>query len=166
MPITFQCSACQKEIKAPDTAGGKRGKCPFCGHNCYIPAPVSEADLVPLAPIDEAEEARQERETRELLAAQRELLAASRGGPGEGLANRPDLKPEDLYHYVVNFCIDFTGPNKARAEASLTEMRKYRHMCLQAVNDFINGRAKEPALAAMDAKQVRAALVELRNRLR
>jgi len=37
MPISVQCSQCGKSLKVPDTAAGKRGKCP-CGAVLVIPA--------------------------------------------------------------------------------------------------------------------------------
>ena len=42
MAITLHCESCKKKINAPDTAGGKWGKCPFCGHKCYIPSPPDD----------------------------------------------------------------------------------------------------------------------------
>ncbi len=57
MPIEFSCENCKKKIKAPDTAGGKYGKCPACGHRCYIPMPKQgDEPELKLAPIDESEE--------------------------------------------------------------------------------------------------------------
>lgn len=60
MPIKFHCEHCGKGVEAPDSAGGKWGKCPACKNKIYVPAPESE-DALPLAPIDETEEARQKR---------------------------------------------------------------------------------------------------------
>ena len=40
MPIKFQCSLCGKKIEAPDSAGGKWGKCPGCHNKVYVPQPV------------------------------------------------------------------------------------------------------------------------------
>lgn len=51
MAITFHCEHCNKEIKAPDTAGGRRGKCPACHKMVYVPSPESDEELK-LAPID------------------------------------------------------------------------------------------------------------------
>ncbi len=55
MSIELHCPKCQKMIRAPDNAGGKRGKCPYCKNAVYIPMPPDEAGEIPLAPIDEVE---------------------------------------------------------------------------------------------------------------
>ena len=55
MSIELHCPKCQKLIRAPDNAGGKRGKCPYCKNTVYIPMPPDEAGEIPLAPIDEVE---------------------------------------------------------------------------------------------------------------
>ncbi len=38
MPISCQCPACGKRLKAPDSAAGKRARCPQCGEPVPIPA--------------------------------------------------------------------------------------------------------------------------------
>ena len=66
MSISFHCECCKKKITAPDNAGGKWGKCPYCNHKCYIPTPKSDNDEeLKLAPIDESEEEKYERMMRE-----------------------------------------------------------------------------------------------------
>lgn len=66
MSISFHCENCKKKITAPDTTGGKWGKCPACNHRCYIPMPKSEdEEELKLAPIDEEEEKRYEQAMRE-----------------------------------------------------------------------------------------------------
>jgi hypothetical protein len=51
MTITFHCEHCSKKIEAPDTVGGKRGKCPACHNKIYVPLPDSDEELK-LAPLD------------------------------------------------------------------------------------------------------------------
>lgn len=51
MTITFHCEHCSKKIEAPDTGGGKRGKCPACHNKIYVPLPDSDEELK-LAPLD------------------------------------------------------------------------------------------------------------------
>ncbi len=38
------CPSCQKKIKAPDSAAGKKAKCPSCGAVMMLPAPVQDAE--------------------------------------------------------------------------------------------------------------------------
>lgn len=43
MPIQVTCSACHSSFNAPDSAAGKRAKCPKCGGVIEIPQPVAVA---------------------------------------------------------------------------------------------------------------------------
>ena len=68
MSIEIHCPACNKLIRAPDNAGGRRGKCPYCAASVYIPMPEDQAEEIPLAPVDETAEQRRERLRRESIA--------------------------------------------------------------------------------------------------
>lgn len=63
MSIELHCPQCQKLVKAPDGAGGKRGKCPFCQAAMYIPEPVDDLEPIPIKPV-EKEDADREAELR------------------------------------------------------------------------------------------------------
>ena len=66
MSISFHCECCKKKIIAPDNAGGKWGKCPYCNHRCYVPMPESEGEEeLKLAPVDETEEMKYQRMMKE-----------------------------------------------------------------------------------------------------
>ena len=43
MPIRMKCSQCGKGLQGPDTAAGKRVKCPGCGAVLSVPAPARPA---------------------------------------------------------------------------------------------------------------------------
>lgn len=49
MPIQFQCPHCQHQLRLPDTAAGKQGKCPKCSRAVTIPAAIA----APSNPHDE-----------------------------------------------------------------------------------------------------------------
>jgi len=85
MPIEFHCPACEKQIRAPDAAGGKHGKCPYCDAKVYIPTPYKDDELIPLAPddIDENEEHRL-REEAARYAALMDKDADAQASPPEG----------------------------------------------------------------------------------
>lgn len=46
MPIPVACPSCGKQLQAPDSAAGKRAKCPACGNVFAIPEPVHDAEEV------------------------------------------------------------------------------------------------------------------------
>lgn len=165
MSITFQCEHCHKEIKAPDEAAGKRGKCPFCGQSSYIPAPVSEDDLFDLAPLDEADETRRRHEIEELLKEERAILE---GDPADSTPS-PDQKdrvtPEHLYHHVVNYCLDMFQGQLERAPTHAAKLKKYGFTAHQAIEDFQTGKALEPALEPIPPRVLQGFLAELKKQM-
>ena len=78
MGIDFQCQHCRKKVNAPDSAAGKRGKCPFCGQSNYIPTPLTEDDVLPLAPLDEEEERQRRAKLSDLYRQEEALLSESK----------------------------------------------------------------------------------------
>ena len=44
MPIPVTCDSCGKTLKAPDSAAGKKAKCPQCSADIKIPEPVYDAE--------------------------------------------------------------------------------------------------------------------------
>lgn len=45
MPIAVVCRGCHARLNAPDTAAGKRVKCPKCGAAMTVPAPAADEDF-------------------------------------------------------------------------------------------------------------------------
>ena len=166
MSIQFRCEHCGKQVTAPESSGGHRGKCPYCGGSNYIPAPVNDDDLVPLAPIDEGEERRRQKEIDSLMRAEREILAESGGQPSTPLEHREDLHVEDLHHFVVNYCLDMGKGNLSRARRHIDSLRQYGTMGTEAVNDYLIGKASEKALAILPPKVLRGFLTQLKNELK
>ncbi len=68
MSIELHCPQCQKLIRAPDDAGGKTGKCPFCKASVYIPTPPSvDEEEIGIAPVDDEDIRREEQLRREAI---------------------------------------------------------------------------------------------------
>ena len=166
MAITFHCGHCHKQVSAPDSAGGKRGECPYCKQSTYIPASVSDEEVPVLAPIDEKEEQHRRAVIDELRAQERDLIAETGGPEPVPLENRDDLTPEDLYHFVVNYCLDMAGGRLERAATCVDELKIFGHLGPAAVADFQDGRATEPALDDIPAPVVQGFLTELAAELR
>ncbi len=166
MSITFLCEHCRKEIKAPDTAGGKRGKCPFCGDSTYIPTPVSEEDIIPLADEDEEAE-RRDRELRlKLIEQEKELLHETGGDPEVPLDQRDDVKAGDLQHFVINYCMDMANGKLDRAETNARKLRSFGPPAFQALEGFINHEVSDPALKSIPTRVLDGFLVQLRDKMR
>jgi len=82
--IEFHCKHCNKLVRAPREAGGKRGKCPYCKQSVYIPTPPDEREEIPLAPLDQEDEHRRKRLEAESLSIERALLRERREPPETG----------------------------------------------------------------------------------
>jgi hypothetical protein len=171
MTIAFNCASCGKEVKAPDSAAGKRGKCPFCQQSVQVPAPPPPQDddgLFKLAPLDEDDERRRQEEIRKLKQAERELLAESRDDPSAKppLDQRDDVQSPDVHHLVVNYCLDMAEGNLTRANVTAGSLRKFGPVGVQAVDEFAAGKAAEPALKKIPPRVLQGFLAELKSKLR
>ena len=174
MPIKFECTECHRIVTAPDAAGGKRGKCPFCGRLVNIPLPPppppaeqEDPDLIPLAPIDEDEERKLAQERKALYAQEQGLLDAMT--PPEDsvpLDQREDLSSEDLHHLVVNYLMDMFEGNLTRAEMHADKLRSLGFAGIGAVDDFLEGKADEPALKKIPAPIREGFLRDLKARVK
>ncbi len=163
MTITIHCENCRREVTAPDAAAGKRGRCPHCGHSNYIPAPVAEDEILDLAPIDEAEERRSKEEARRLLEQEKAILAADKEKPGVPLDQKAEVASDDLHHFVVNYCMDVFASKLDRLRQHVQALRKHKAAGLQAVDDFLSEKVKEPALKPIPPRALKAFLAQLKD---
>ena len=170
MPITFRCEHCHTEVKAPEAAAGKRGKCPHCGQSSYIPLPVSEEELIPLTPLDEDQERKRQEELRAARQMDQALLLHESKSPSADdattpMSDREDLSAPDVYHFVVNFCLDKYAGKELRASSHVVELQNFRPAARQAVDDFLSGKALEPALQDIPVRTLNNFLTELKRQL-
>lgn len=167
MPIEFDCEHCGKKIKAPDEASGRRGKCPFCQNSVYIPAPVSDEDLLDLEPEDPEFEQRRKQRIQELLDAERDLLAEApdHDAVAVPLDQRENLSSEDLQHLVVNYCLDMSASQLQRAEKHAQQLAKFGPLGRAAVEDFQKGEIDEPALNDIPEPLLEAFLKRLADQI-
>ncbi|HQA88967.1 MAG TPA: hypothetical protein PK316_04920, partial [Sedimentisphaerales bacterium] len=104
MSIKFHCEHCGKKIDAPDTAGGKWGKCPACHNKVYVPQPETEEEELKLAPIDETEEERQKRLLAETFQLTQSILQ-EKEIPDAGGHTQPtqDISSEKMIKAIVRY---------------------------------------------------------------
>jgi phage FluMu protein Com len=167
MSIKFRCEHCGKSVEAPDSAGGKRGSCPYCQQSNYIPMPVSDEEILDLAPEDEQKDARRKAEEEAILRQKQALLAEM--GPRDPaeppLEEKAKVESNDVEHFVVNYCLDLANSNLDRAQMTFDKMKRFRRACLDVTNDFLDGKKKEPALAEIPPKLLTGILTQLRKQL-
>lgn len=166
MTIRFHCEACHKTVEAPDSAAGRRGKCPYCGHSGYIASSVREEDLIPLKPIDEQGTDDAAADSEQIKHLEKELLHEMSGEPSLPLDQKEDLTSEDLHHLVVNYCLDMFHGNCERAERVVDQLKQFKFTAVQAVNDFRSGKADEPVMKAIPPKLRKGFLEALSQKLK
>jgi phage FluMu protein Com len=175
MPITFRCQSCHKDITALDAAAGRRGKCPFCGQMNDVPLPPppppppaqeEDDDMIPLAPLDEEEEQQAVRE-RHALYEQESALLDETGSetPAAPLDQREELDAEELHHFVVNFCLEMSEGKLQQAAQQAAQLKRFAPLGIKAVEDFVTGKASEPALNRIPRPVLQAFLKDLRERV-
>lgn len=138
MTIELHCPKCAKLIRAPETAGGQHGKCPYCAAGVYVPMPPDDRDIIPLTPLNEEEERRAEEERRRALeyAIALEKAEAPSGvsePSARGRGNRPSPAPRtaeapgqviDLGDEVERFILAMRDSKLDQAEAAAGRLRK------------------------------------------
>ena len=161
MSITFRCEHCRREVKAPDEAGGKRGKCPYCDHSSYIPSVLPDDDEIPLVPLDEQEERQRKKEVLSRLEVEQDLIRETGGAPHVPLEHRDELTSADLHHFVINYCLDMSQGNIERAATHAGQLAEFGGLAFQAVEDFLAGKVDEQVLKQIDEATLERFLTQL-----
>jgi cytochrome c1 len=105
MAIRLTCTACGRKIDAPDSAGGKWGKCPGCHSKIYVPLPqADDEEELKLAPIDETEEQKQKQLMLETYRLTQDILQEQNvvEAPG-GVGPVPDITDQELTNHIVHY---------------------------------------------------------------
>ena len=127
MSIELHCPQCAKLIKAPDNAGGRHGKCPYCDGRVYIPAIIDDDDVIAIAPLDPQDRRHEEelrRETARLTSAvdHEGNAGAESGGGGRG-ATAPGATI-DLDKKVERFVVAMRDSKLDEADKIAAELKR------------------------------------------
>ena len=150
MPITLHCESCKKKIKAPDTAGGKYGNCPYCKHKCYIPLPPAQDEpelrLIPLDPSEETQfnEFMKEQQmlTQTILKENATLDEALGTTAGSRTAEEKDVIKRCIL-YLRQMADGELGP----ATKTLNDLKKNKKNALRILSAMARSERPEPELA-------------------
>lgn len=174
MSIEIHCPQCRKLIRAPDDAGGKRGKCPYCKESIYIPLPRGEAEEIPLAPIDEEEEERAEELRREsiryIAAVDKATDSRFRGGDAASSASGAPSVPTageavDVGAETEAFIIAMRDSKLDAAEAAAARLKRAGARGRDHVEGLL-GDEIPPSFENVPAPVVQGFLKTLLSRLR
>lgn len=150
MPIEFHCPACGKGIRAPETAGGKYGKCPYCGVSAYIPLPPAAEEEISLAPLDSKAEQARERLRQESIsyAAQvdheqpgkYDVGPSDKGGKGAAGARPAAARDDeviDVHDLVEQYVTAMRESNLVEAERIASRLKRRREQTVEYVDGLL-----------------------------
>ena len=173
MSIEIHCSHCQKLIRAPDEAGGKHGKCPYCKQSVYIPTPPD--DGIALAPIDEADERRDEELRRESISysASVDRDKGSKYDVGDGGGKRrPDAgntidarEAIDVTAEVEGYIVAMRDSKLDKADAIVLRLRRSRRRARNHIEALILDQMP-PSIGNVPAPLMKGFLKSLLGRLK
>lgn len=151
MPISFSCECCKKKVKAPDSAGGKWGKCPHCGHKCYIPLPKSDDEPeLRLAPIDDSEETQLNHLMRETHSVTHMILKESTALAEEMDPNTAGSERTASEKEIIKECIlylrQMADGELKPAERTLKSLKKQKRPALRIFSAMARAERAEPEL--------------------
>lgn len=166
MAIEFHCNHCGKQVRAPDEAGGKHGRCPTCHQSVYIPMPDDQIELIDLAPIDKDREREAERARRESEALQRKILHEKNLPPETAGSARPvagGFAPPavDVEDTVIGFAKAMAEGRLSEAEELAASARRHPRELNDVVQRITSDEIPPDALASIPRPVLLAFLRQL-----
>lgn len=178
MPIEFHCEHCNKLVKAPETAGGSRGKCPYCDGTCYVPLPPEELEELPLVPLDAADEQHQADDREEAARVQRALLAdreepvdSGHGGAASHTASTPPVSfgnndsGDDAKSLVLAYIQAMSEGKLQLADRAIARIAGMRPQAEAVIDQIASRRLPESEMPALPKPVLVGFLKQLRSRL-
>ena len=143
MSIELHCPQCQKSIKAPDAAGGKQGKCPFCKAPVYIPNPHDDIEILSITPIDE-EEAKHDAELRHESAQFAAAIGHLAGGEGKSDEDDPQAEFIDVESDVDIYIRSMHTSKLEGAQAAMARLKTGGKRSRKYINELLEAGAELP----------------------
>ena len=164
MPITLHCESCKKKIIAPDNAGGKWGKCPFCGHRSYIPMPeTGEEEELKLAPIDENEEKQYNQMMKETFAITENLLHIKED-PAE--ATPAKTNESEIAALIIKYMRLMADGSLDEANSIAGKIIAYKATARTILGNILKSKQPEPQLQDIPRKVLERYIKDLSAKIR
>ena len=165
MSIKFHCEHCGKKIDAPDSAGGKRGKCPVCHNKVYVPQ-MDADDELRLAPVDETEEQRQKRllaETFELT--QNILQEKDVPDTPAPSSSGPKIAEPELTDVIVHYLRQMADGDLDEAQKTAETIAAHRVQAKSVLEQMAHNDPPDPELEDIPAQVLNGLIRNLRTRI-
>jgi hypothetical protein len=172
MSITFHCEHCGKKIEAPETAGGKWGKCPGCHNKVYVPG-VQADDELRLAPLDNEDERKQRELFAETVRLRQDILSET-NVPEERTATKKEsnvAKPEllsdaELETSIISYLRQMADGELEEAERTAGTIISGGSKAVRILERITLSEMPEPELADIPRNVLSGLIKNLRSRLR
>ncbi len=170
MTVTFHCEHCGKKIEAPDSAGGKWGKCPACHNKLYVPD-LSEGEELKLAPIDESEEARRKRlmdETSKLsedILLEKEIPDESAEVEADATVWPAEISDEQLKKNIIGYLRQTAEGQMEAAKRSRGLITPYGKRTIKILDRIALAEIPERELAGIPQQKLSGLIRELRSKI-
>lgn len=165
MPVEFHCNFCGRLVRAPESAGGKHGKCPSCHQTVYVPTPPDQIEPLELSPVDPNEERERARLLAESQALQSRVLherPTAESGPA-GAAAPPPLSHEDVDQLVTEYVLKMASGDLEHAERIAKQLRRNMKLTEEVIDHITMDQLLPTALAKVPRPVVLAFLKQLRE---
>lgn len=165
MSIKFHCEHCGKKIDAPDTAGGKWGKCPSCHNRVYVPLMEAEEELK-LAPIDETEEERQKRLLAETFQLTQSILQEKDVPEGDPFSSpAQEISDEKMTEAIVRYLRQMVDGDLDTAQRTSETIASDRRKAREILSQMAAGDPPDAELADVPPQVLSGLIRNLRTRL-
>ena len=166
MAIVFHCEHCGKKIEAPDTAGGKWGKCPACHNKLYVPA-LDTGEELKLAPLDESDREREKQLMAETYRLTQDILKEREipEGPAEPAGAIYEMSDSELKRNVIIYLRQMAHSELDEADRTAALIAPFGPKALEIVDRIALSEIPEPELADIPQQILAGSIRALRNTL-
>lgn len=172
MSIVIHCQNCKKKIKAPDSFGGKYGKCPFCQHKNYIPLPQEpDFDEIKLAPIDDQDQKQKQQMLLETYSLTQQILQENQipdevnldnGGERE---HQEEIPSNQLLNLIIKYLSNMAHSNLDAAQNILKDIIPHKEKANDLLDRLLRAGAGEKELQDISPTILKGLIANLKKLL-
>ncbi len=166
MAIKFHCEYCDKKIEAPDSTGGKWGKCPACHKKLYVPGLDSDEGLK-LAPINEGDQAKQKQLMAETHKLTQDILLEREtpNGQAEVVTPASKISDKELTKNIIAYLQQMADGKLNQAQKTAELIVPYSSRALKILDRIALRDMPEPQLADVPQQVLSGLIRNLRTRI-
>ncbi len=166
MAITFHCEHCGKKIEAPDSSGGKWGKCPACHNKLYVPS-LDADEEIKLAPIDESDEEKKKRLMAETHRLTQDILQERDApeGPVEVAEPISNMGEKELTKNIIMYLRQMANGELNQANGIAELIAPHGRKAVEILDRIALSEIPEPELADIPPQVLSGLIRELRTRI-